>query len=137
MNHEAKFDCVLVYSRIIGSLVRVTLNRSRSGRHLFFTLFFFIQKTLSTFLFLIFIYLFLYSCAGSSLLCGLFFCCGACASHCSGCLVVEHRFWGVQASVLGAWAQWLRLLTAQASAQQLWCTGLVAPGHVRSSWVRD
>ena len=53
------------------------------------------------------------------------------------CLVVEHRFWGVQASAVGVWAQWLRLLTTQASAQQLWWTGLVAPGHVGSSWVRD
>lgn len=45
MSHEAKFDCVLVYSVIIGNLIRVTLNRRVPRRHLF-TLFFFTQKTL-------------------------------------------------------------------------------------------
>ena len=66
MNCEAKFACVLVYSRIMGSLVSMTLNRSRSGRHLFFTLF----KDLEHISFFNF-YLFIYGCAGSSLLRGL------------------------------------------------------------------
>ena len=36
----------------------------------------------------------------------------------------------------GTWAQQLWLAGSRAQAQQLWCTGLVAPWHVVSSWTR-
>ena len=51
-------------------------------------------------------------------------------------LIVVHRLWG-------AWAQYLRhrgsvflFLTSRAQAQQVCCTGLVAPSHVVSSRTR-
>ena len=51
-------------------------------------------------------------------------------------LIVVHRLWG-------AWAQYLRhrgsvflFLTSRAQAQQVCCTGLVAPSHVVSSQTR-
>ena len=44
-------------------------------------------------------------------------------------LVAEH---GLQACGL----QQLWLIGSRAQAQQLWCTGLVAPWHVESSWTR-
>ena len=40
-------------------------------------------------------------------------------------------------SSCSTWAQQLWLVGSRAQAQQLWCTGLVAPWHVGSSWTRD
>ena len=39
-------------------------------------------------------------------------------------------------SSCGTWAQQLWLAGSRVQAQQLWCTGLVAPWHVGSSWTR-
>ena len=39
-------------------------------------------------------------------------------------------------SSCGTWAQQLWHASSRAQAQQLWCTGLVAPRHVGSSWAR-
>ena len=39
-------------------------------------------------------------------------------------------------SSFGTWAQQLWLAGSRAQAQQLWCTGLVVPWHVVSSWTR-
>ena len=44
--------------------------------------------------------------------------CGVRSSHCGG-------FCCCRAQALSVWAQ------------QLWCTGLVAPGHVESSWTSN
>ena len=40
-------------------------------------------------------------------------------------------------STCGTQAQWLWLRGSRTSAQQLWCTGLVAPQYVESSQTRD
>ena len=67
------------------------------------------------------IYLFIFSCAASSLLCRAFSSCG------------ELWYKG-----LSLW--WLLLLKrkgSRAQAQQLWCRGLVASQPVESSWTRD
>ena len=61
---------------------------------------------------------------------GLVSSCGAQASHCSD-------FSWCRAWLQGAQAQWLWLLGSSAQAQCSWCTGLVAPQHVGSSWIRD
>ena len=64
---------------------------------------------------------FIFSCAGSSLLCGLFSSCSEGAVlQLSGQLLIamEHKLWGV-------WAQ------------ELWHMGLGAPWHVGSSQARD
>ena len=50
--------------------------------------------------------------------------------------------WSTGSSCLGfsrcsTQAQWLWLRGSRASAQQLWCTGLVAPQYVESSQTRD
>ena len=86
-----------------------------------------------------FIYLFLFIfCVGSSLLCagflqlqraGATLCCGVQASHCGG-------FSHCRAWALGMRAQQLWLTVSRMQAQQLWCMGLVAPWHVRSSRTR-
>ena len=82
---------------------------------------------------------FIFVCAGSSLLHGLFSSCrqwgllsscGVWASHCGG-------FSCCRVQVLGCVAQQLQFLSFRAQAQQLWHTGLVAPQHVGSSWIRD
>ena len=44
--------------------------------------------------------------------------------------LVEHRLGGV-------WAQLLQLPGSGACVPWLWCMGLVAPGHVESSWTTD
>ena len=62
---------------------------------------------------------FIFGCAGSSLLHGLFFSCGE---------------WGLFSSCSG-WAQQLRLLGSRAEVQQLW--HLVVLWHVGSSRTRD
>ena len=56
-------------------------------------------------------------------------------------LAVECRLLITAASLMqdglsGKWAQELQLPGSRAQAQQLWCTGLVAPRHVESSWIR-
>ena len=97
---------------------------------------------------LYFIYLFvcLFGCVGSSLLCtgflqlwraGATLHCSAWASHCSGFSCCRARALGVWASVVVAQAQQLWLAGSRAQAQQLWRTGLVAPRPVGSSWTRD
>ena len=100
------------------------------------------------FLINLFIYLFIFGCVGSSLLC-------------AGCLLVavsggysptSLRCSGFSLSWLlllqttgsrragfsscGTWAQQLWLAGSRAQAQQLWRTGLVAPWHVGSSRAR-
>ena len=66
-----------------------------------------------------FIHLFIFGCAGSSLLRGLLSCCRACALGHVGSLAAA------------PWA------LSRAQAQQLWCMGLVALRHVGSSQTRD
>ena len=81
------------------------------------------------------IYLFIFGCAGSLLLCGLFSRCGewgllsSCSmrsSHCGG-------FSCCRAGALGH----AGLSCCSVWAQQLWYMGLVAPCHVESSQRRD
>ena len=78
-----------------------------------------------------------FDCVGSSLLCagflqlqraGATLCCGARASHCRGFSCCR----GLQARGL----QQLWFVGSRAQAQQLWCTGLLAPRHVGSSRTR-
>jgi len=53
-------------------------------------------------------------------------------------LVVGHGFQGAQASVVAAGGlSILLILGFNAQAQELWCTGLVAPRHMESSQTRD
>ena len=84
----------------------------------------------------LFLKLFIFGHAGSSLLCGLFSSCGkqgllsSCgvwASHCSGF------------SCCAAWAHGLQQLQPPGSraTQKWWHTGLAALWHVGSSWTRD
>ena len=97
--------------------------------------------------------LFLCGCVGSSLLrtgflqlqrAGATLHCGARASHCSGFSCCGARALAAQASVVvarglnscGMQAQQLRHTGSRAQAQQLCCTGLVAPWHVGSSQTR-
>ena len=40
-------------------------------------------------------------------------------------------------SSFGTWAEQLPLPGFRAQAQWLWCTGLVVPRHVESSWIRE
>ena len=92
------------------------------------------------------IYLFIFGCVGSLLLrtgflqlrrAGATLRCGARASHCSGFSCCGARALGAPASVVVATrAQQLWLAGSRANAQQLWCTGLVAPRHVGSSQTR-
>ena len=86
----------------------------------------------------LFIYLFIFGCVGSSLLCvgflqlwrvGATLRCGAQASHCSD-------FSCCGAPALGEPAQQSGLAGSRAQAQQLWRTGLVAPLRVGSSRTR-
>ena len=53
-------------------------------------------------------------------------------SSCSVCALGRAGF-----SSCGMGAQQLWLAGSRAQAKQLWCTGLVAPRHVASSWTRD
>ena len=78
----------------------------------------------------LFIYLFIYGCVGSSLLCSSFLQlggagatlhCGTQASHCGG-------FSCCGAQALSVRAQQLWLAGSRVQAQQLWRTGSVAPG---------
>ena len=57
--------------------------------------------------------------------CGGFSCCGSWALGQAGF------------SSCGVWAQQLWLPGCRAQAQKLWCTGLVAPQHLGSSWIGD
>ena len=59
--------------------------------------------------------LFIFGCAGSLLLCGLFSSCSLRAAHCSGLLVVEHRqaLWSSGFSSGDAWAQQSPLLDVE------------------------
>ena len=92
-----------------------------------------------------FIYLFIFGCTGSLLLCagflqlwraGATLCCGARASHFSGFSCCGARALGVRASVVaarglnscGSRAQQLWLAGSRAQAQQLWRTGLSSCG---------
>ena len=87
-----------------------------------------------------FIYLFfIFDCAGSLLLCGLFSSfderellsnCDTQASHCGG-----FSCWGARA--LGSTGFSSCGSVSRAQAQCLWCRGLVAPRHVGSSRPRD
>ena len=85
----------------------------------------------------IYIYLFIYDCAVSSLLLELFSSCSTQAFRCGGSCV-EHRLEGAWAladaahELVSCWSP-----GSKAQAQQLWCTGFVAPRHVGSSWTRD
>ena len=102
----------------------------------------------SFFFFNKFIYfiLFIFGCVGSSLLhvdilqlwrVGATLHCSARASHCSGFSCCGARAPGTRASVVVARGlQQLWLVGSRAEAQQLWCTGLVAPRHVGSSRTR-
>ena len=78
---------------------------------------------------ILFIYLFMFGCAGSSLLWGLF-------SSCSkwGLLIVVASLVSCcRARGLSSFGS----LTLRAQAQELWYTGLVAPWHVWPSQTRD
>ena len=81
--------------------------------------------------------LFIFGCAGSLLLCGLFSSCSLRAAHCSGlsCCGAQ-ALWSSGFSSCDAWAQKLQLLDSRTQAQQL-CTGLVTPWHVGTSQPRD
>ena len=93
-----------------------------------------------------FIYLFIFGCVGSSLLCtgflqlrrvGATLRCGVWASHCG----VFFLLWSMGSrhmgfSSCGTWAQELWLTGCRAQAQQLWRMGLVALWHVGSSRTR-
>ena len=72
--------------------------------------------------------------------------CGARASHCGGFSCCRARPLGVRASVVAACGlsrcgtralESASFSNCSAWAQQLWCTALVAPQHVGSSWTRD
>ena len=69
---------------------------------------------------------------------GLLSSCSTQASHCSvfsccGAWALGH----VDFSSCGTWAQELWLLSSRATAQQLWCMGLVTLEHVGSSLIKD
>ena len=93
------------------------------------------------------IYLLIFGCAGSSLLCwlfsswrdqGLLSSCCVQASHCSGFSCRRAQALGCTGfSACGTWARWLWLPGFRAQAQHLWHTGLAAPWHVGSSQIRD
>ena len=81
---------------------------------------------------------FVYGCAGSSLLHGAFSSCCVWASHCSGFSCCRAQALGHTASNgCNTWVQSLWLLGSRAQGQQLWHTGLVAPWQMGSSWIRD
>lgn len=85
----------------------------------------------------LFIYPCIFGCVGSLLLCGLF----------SGCRERELLSpWGVWASHYSGFpccrtqtlaCRLQQLPDSRAPAQELWCTGFVAPLPVGSSWTRD
>ena len=69
---------------------------------------------------------------------GLLFSCGTRASHCGGFSYCGARPLGRTGLRRGSmWSHQLRLPGSRAQAQQLQSTGLVALGHVGSSWIRD
>ena len=93
----------------------------------------------------LFIYLFIFGCIGSLLLCagflqlrqaGATLCCVTRASHCSGSSCCGARALGAGFSSCGTWAQQLWFVGSRAQAQQLWRTGLLAPRYVGSSRTR-
>ena len=98
------------------------------------------------FSFYLLIYLFIFGCVGSSLLCsgflqqwrvGATLCCGAQASHCHGFLLL----WSTGSrrtgfSSCGTWTQQLWAVGSRAQAQQMLRTGFLAPWHVGSSRAR-
>ena len=55
------------------------------------------------------------------------------ASHCSGSSCCRARALGTRALVVSAHG----LSSCSSWALKLWCTGLVAPWHLESSWTRD
>ena len=61
---------------------------------------------------------------------GLLSSCGAWVSHCDA-----FPYCGAQA--LGCEGVQLLLPSSRTQVQQLWSTGLVAPWHVGSAWIRD
>ena len=74
-----------------------------------------------------FIYLLIFGCAGSLLLCRLFSSCSEWASHCGGSSCCRAQHLGCLAfSSSGLWAQLLWFPGSRAQAQWLWHTGLVA-----------
>ena len=75
------------------------------------------------------IYLFIFGCVGSSLLCAGFSLRWLLLLRSTGSRCVGF-------SSCGSWAQQLWLAGSRAQAQQLWRTGLVAPRHVGSSRTR-
>ena len=93
------------------------------------------------------IIVFLFGCAESSLLCGLYSSCGgwgllfSCSSrapHCTG--FFRSGAWALGNSGFGScgtWAQESRLPGFRAQAHWLWCAGLLAPWHVGPSRLRD
>ena len=78
----------------------------------------------------LFVILFIFGCAESSLLCGLFSACGAWASSCRGfsCCGARQGTW---TSVVA------KELSSRAQARSLWPTGLVAPRQLGSTQIRD
>ena len=98
---------------------------------MFFFFFFFLKK----------IFLFIFGCVESSLLCagflqllraGATLCCGAHVPHCGGFSCCGAQALGTRASVVVARG----FSSCGTQAQQLWFTGLVAPRHVGSSRIR-
>ena len=82
--------------------------------------------------------MFLFGCAGPSLLSGLFSGSGAPPSHCGGFSCGRALgLWLLGFSSHSTWAHQLQLLGSRAQAQKLWHMGLVAPWHLESSWIRD
>ena len=92
-----------------------------------------------------FIYLFIFGCAGSSLLCGLFSNCSEEELLCCICGLLILVFSCCRIHALGSWASVIMVSglsscgsqTLQKKAKYLWHTGLVALQHVGSSWTRN
>ena len=82
-----------------------------------------------------------------SLLCSLGFSLVVASGGCSSCSTLASHRGGFSCvarplghggfSSCGTWVQSLWFPSSRAQAQELWCTGLVAPWHVGSSWIRD
>ena len=98
------------------------------------------QNQPAFFFFNCFIYLFIFGCAGSSLLLGIFstcdkrellFSCSVCASHCGSFSCC--RVWALGHTGFSR----LQFLASRAQAQWSWYTGFVALQHVESSLTRD
>ena len=120
---------------------------SLSSQLLFLKKFFLVDLEIFNLIVMLFIYLFSYGCVGSSFLRAGFLQLwrgrGYSLLRCAGfslqwpLLLQSTGSRCVGFSSCGTWAQQLWPTGSRARAQQLWCTGLVAPWYVGSSWTRD